>query len=124
MNHSIAILLSDSNLCTRSEIVFAQAESVLSSAKLWVEENSMKKKSSLIENPNRSGPTIEPCGIPVMIFSKLLYMLFIQTYCFKYEKINCKAVSSKPKAANLAIIKSCDMQYNALDKSINIAPTM
>ena len=26
---------------------------------------------------NRSGPTIEPCGTPVMIFSKLLYVLFI-----------------------------------------------
>ena len=37
LNHSVAILLSDSNLFIRSEIVFAQAESVLSSAKLWIE---------------------------------------------------------------------------------------
>ena len=39
LNHSIAILLSDSNLFIRSEIVFAQAASVLSSAKLWIEED-------------------------------------------------------------------------------------
>ena len=86
MNHSIAILLSDFNLFIRSEIVFAQAESVLSSAKLWIEEDSMKKKRSLIEKSNRSGPTIEPCGTPVMIFSKLLYVLFIRTHCFRFFK--------------------------------------
>ena len=27
----------------------------------------MKKKRSLIEKSNRRGPTIEPCGTPVMI---------------------------------------------------------
>ena len=37
----------------------------------------MKKKRSLMGKSNRSGPTIEPCGTPVMIFSKLLYVLFI-----------------------------------------------
>ena len=63
-------------------MVFAQAESVLSSAKLWIEEDSMKKKRSLIEKSNRSGPTFEPCGTPEMIFSKLLYVLFIRTHCF------------------------------------------
>ena len=68
LNHSIAILLSDSYLFIRSEIVFAQAESVLLSAKLWIEEDSMKKKRSLNEKSNRSGPTTEPCGTPVMIF--------------------------------------------------------
>ena len=82
----MAILLSDSNLFTRSEIAFAQAESVLSSAKLWIEEDSMKKKRSLIEKSNRSGPTIEPCGTPVMIFSKLLYVLFIRTHYFRFFK--------------------------------------
>ena len=78
--------------------MFAQAESVLSSAKLWIEEDSMKKKRSLIEKSNRSGPTIEPCGTPEMIFSKLLYVLLIWTQCFqlfKYEKINFKVVLSK-----------------------------
>ena len=44
LNHSIAILLSDSNSFIRSEIVFAQAESVLSSVKLWTEEDLIKKK--------------------------------------------------------------------------------
>ena len=58
LTHSIAILLSDSNLFIRSEIVFAQAEIVLFSAKLWIEEGSMKKKRSLIEKSNRNGPTI------------------------------------------------------------------
>ena len=38
LNHSTAILLSDTNFFIRSEIVFAQAESVLSLAKLWIEE--------------------------------------------------------------------------------------
>ena len=85
-NNCIEILLSDSNLFIRSEIVFAQAESVLSSAKLWIEEDSMKKKRSLIEKSNRSGPTIEPCGTLVMIFSKLLCVLFIRTHCFQFFK--------------------------------------
>ena len=48
LNHSIAILPSNSNLHIRFEIVFAQAESALSSPKLWSEEDSMKKKRSLI----------------------------------------------------------------------------
>ena len=99
LNHSIAILLSGSNLFFRSGIVFAQAESVLSSAKLWIEEDSMKKERSLIEKSNRSGPTIEPYGRPVMIFSKWLYVLFIRTNCFRFfklEKINFKAVLSIP----------------------------
>ena len=48
LNHSIVILPSNSNLHIRLEIVFAQAESALSSAKLWSEEDSMKKKRSLI----------------------------------------------------------------------------
>ena len=80
------MLLSDSNLFIRSEIVFAQGESVLSSAKLWIEEDLMKKKRSLIEKSNGSGPTIEPCGRSVMIFSKLLCVLFIRTHCFQFFK--------------------------------------
>ena len=72
LNHSIAILLPDFNLFITSEIVFAQAEIVLPSAKLWIEADSMKKKMSLIEKSNRNGQTIEPCGTPEMIFSKLL----------------------------------------------------
>ena len=44
LNHSIAILLSDSNLFIRSKIVFVQAECALSSAKLWIKEDSTKKK--------------------------------------------------------------------------------
>ena len=70
-------ILSDSNLFIRSAIVFAQAASVLWSARLWTEEEKKKKKGLLIEKSNRSGPTIEPCDTPVMIFSKLLYVLFI-----------------------------------------------
>ena len=66
--------------------MFAQAESVLSSAKLWIEKDSMKKKRSLIEKSNRSGPAIEACGTPVIIFSKLLYVLFIQTHYFRFFK--------------------------------------
>ena len=73
LNHSIAMLF------TRSEIVFAQAAIVLSSAKLWIGEGSMKKKRSLIQKSNRSGPTIEPCGTPVMIFSKLLCVVYTDT---------------------------------------------
>ena len=68
MNHSI-----------RSEIVFAQAESILSPAKLWTEEDSMKKKRSLLEESNRSGPTIDPCGTPVMVFSKLVFSCVVYT---------------------------------------------
>ena len=84
MNYSVAILLSDSNLFIRYEIVFAQKESVLSSAKLWIEEDSVKKKRLLIEKSNRSGPTTEPCGTAVMIFSKLLYVLFMSKHCFRF----------------------------------------
>ena len=46
----------------------------------------MKKKMLLIEKSNRSGPTIEACYTPVMIFSKLLYVLFIRTHCFRFFK--------------------------------------
>ena len=49
LNHSEAILLSDYNLFTRSEIVFSQAESVLSSAKIWIDKESMKKKGRQTE---------------------------------------------------------------------------
>ena len=82
LNLSKVIILFDSNLFIRSEIVCAQAESVLSSAKLWIEEDSMKKQRSLIEKSSRIGQTIEPCGTPEMIFSKLLYVLFIRAHCF------------------------------------------
>ena len=74
----------------------AQAESVLSSAKLWIEEDSMKKQRSLIEKSSRIGQTIEPCGTLEMIFSKL----FIRAHCFLFFK----AVLPKPQSANLAII--------------------
>ena len=86
LNHSIAILLFTTNLFIRYEIVFAHAESALSSEKLWIEEDSLKKKRSLIEKSNRSGWTIEPCCTPEMIFSKLLYTLFIRTHCFRFFK--------------------------------------
>ena len=46
----------------------------------------MKKKRSLTEKSNRSGPTIEPCGTPEMTFSKLLYVLFIRIHCFQFFK--------------------------------------
>ena len=49
LNHSEAILLSDYNLFTRSDIVFSQAESVLSSAKIWIDKESMKKKGRQTE---------------------------------------------------------------------------
>ena len=100
LNLSKVIILFDSNLFIRSEIVCAQAESVLSSAKLWIEEDSVKKQRSLIEKSSRIGQTIEPCGTLEMIFSKLLYVLFIRAHCFLFFK----AVSSKPQSANLAII--------------------
>ena len=84
LNHSIAILSSNNNLFIRYEIVFAQEESALSSEKLWIEEDSLKKKRSLIEN--RSGRTIEHYCTAEVIFSKLLYMLFMQTHCFRFFK--------------------------------------
>ena len=52
--------------------MFTQKESVLSTAKLWIEKESMKKKRSLIEKSNRSGPSTKPCGTPKKIFSELL----------------------------------------------------
>ena len=64
--------------------MFAQEESALSSEKLWIEEDSLKKKRSLIEN--RSGRTIEPYCTAEVIFSKVLYMLFMQTHCFRFFK--------------------------------------
>ena len=118
LSHSIAILLSFSNLLIRSEIVVALAESALSSAKLWVEKDSIKKKRSLIEKLNRSGPTIDPCGTS----KKLLFVLFIRAQCFRFFYF--KAALSQPQATNLAIIKSWVMESNALEKSINNAPTM
>ena len=58
LNHSIAILLPDSNPFIRSEIVIAKAESVLLSAILSIDEDSVKKKRLLIEKSNRNGPTM------------------------------------------------------------------
>ena len=68
----MAISLSESDLLIISEIVFAQAESVLSSAKLWTEEDPVNKKVFFFVKSNRSGPTVEPCCTPEMIFSKFL----------------------------------------------------
>ena len=70
----------------------------------------MKKKRSLIKKSNRSGPTIEPCGTPVMIFSKLLYVLFIGTHCFRH-------CSSTPKIKNIFqnILIRCKLKVTKFD---------
>ena len=61
------MLLSDSNVSINLEIVFLQADRVLSSAKMCIEAILMKKNESLTERLNKIGPSIEPCGTPEMI---------------------------------------------------------
>ena len=103
------MLLSDSNLFIRSEIVFAQAESVLSSAKLWIEEDSMKKKRLLIEKSNRSGPTIEPCGTPVVIFTSNIqncYMCCLYGHIV-FDSLNRRSRSSRSLDSSAKRVKTC-----------------
>ena len=58
------MLLSDSDMLIHLETVSAQANRVLSSAKLCIETISMKKNKPLIERVKKIGPGIEPCGTP------------------------------------------------------------
>ena len=83
----------------------------------------IKKNRSSIDKLKSKGPTIEPCGTPEMISTKLLYMLFIRTHCFlsfKLNQISFKAESHRLSAANLATIKSCGMKSNALENLLKL----
>ena len=72
--------------------LFTHAGSVLSSTKLWIVENLIKKNRLLTDKLKRIGPTIEPCDTPGMISSKLVYLLFIRTHCFRYFKWECDLI--------------------------------
>ena len=78
----IAILLSDSRILIRFFIVSAKLERALFSAKLWAESANIKKEESLKKMINQIGPTIELCGTPDVISSKVLLMLFTMKNCF------------------------------------------
>ena len=55
---------------------------------------------------NNRGPKIEPCGTPNNISLHDLYLLFILTLCFLFERqlfTNFKAFLSMPYASSLAI---------------------
>ena len=49
------------------ETVTPQTDKVLSSAKLWIEAISMKKRKSLSGRLNKVGPSTEPSGTPEII---------------------------------------------------------
>ena len=85
-NHFIAIFLSVSNLLYQIRKCVCPSRNciIISEIMNWGRLN--EKNWSLIEKLNRSGPTIEPCGTPEMIFSKLLYVLFIRIHCFRFFK--------------------------------------
>ena len=90
VNHFIAHSDSDFRIFFSLSTVFAKPESVLPSAKLWTVAYCIKKKKSLKNATNKTGPTIEPCGTPEIISLKELLILLIRTHCFllsKYEFI-------------------------------------
>ena len=70
-------------MLTKCNVDDAHALKVLSSAKLWRIETVRKKKKSFIEILKGSGPGIEPCSTPEMIFLKELYVLFMRTHCLQ-----------------------------------------
>ena len=56
------MLLSDSNVSINLGTVSSQVDSVLLSAKLWIEAILMKKNKLLIERLKKIGPSIDPSG--------------------------------------------------------------
>ena len=96
---------------------------VLSSVKLEISDFSTKKKISLINILNNSGPNREPCGIAQEISDHLLYEKPTLGLCFlKLRQSNRKLrlPRSNTYASNFAINKSCKKQSYSLDKSIKI----
>ena len=61
---------------------FPHKYTVLSSARLQISDFSVKKKISLMNILNSSGPNIEPCGIPQQISDHLLYGEPTKVLCF------------------------------------------
>ena len=58
---------------------------------------------------NNKGPKIDPCGTPNNISPHELYLSFIFTHCFLFERelcINFKELLSKPYTSSLAIKSS------------------
>ena len=72
LNQFIAVSLSGSRILIRFSIVLSNLERVLSSAKLRAEATNIKWKKSLKKMLNKIGPTIEPCGTPDIISSRVL----------------------------------------------------
>ena len=58
------MLLSDYKLSTNLEIVFPQADRVLSWAKICIEAILIKKNESLTERLNKIDLSVEACGTP------------------------------------------------------------
>ena len=65
--------MSFSSLNLTSSMLSPYAYTVLSSAKFVVEDSLIKKKMSLINMLNKSGPRTEPWGTPDVMLSQELY---------------------------------------------------
>ena len=59
---------------------------VLPSAKLHMFVLSRKRKRSLINKLNNSGPKIDPCGTPLIISYQSLYEEFTFVHCIRFDK--------------------------------------
>ena len=69
---------------------------------------------------------MDPWGTPEITFWKLLCALFMQTYCFLFERweyIYISRFSWTEYAASFAVNRSCGTHSKAFDKSIKTPST-
>ena len=72
--------------CKSSKMIsktLSQLYIVLPSAKLYMFIMSRKRKRSLINKWNKSGPKLDPCGTPLIISYQSLYEEFTFARCFQ-----------------------------------------
>ena len=102
-------------------IVFLHAISILENEagtnqghalRYYHQQKKKKRKKQIVENGSKN----IPWGVPTLTSAKLLWTLFIYTYCFRLvrKEINRLKLSFWiPQAIVLPIIRSWDMQSNA-----------
>ena len=93
VKQSITKLLWVSKMLTKSNAMLAQTLKVPSSAKLWRIAIVIKNNKSFIAKLKRSGPRIEPCVTPEMIFSKELYVLLMRARSLQQGDLNPQPLS-------------------------------
>ena len=79
LNQSVITSESLCKILINFDIFSAKADNLLSSAKLCTNAINMKKNQSLIDRFNKKGPSIDPRGTPVTIFSNSLSVSLILT---------------------------------------------